>query len=223
MVEGLSKGAGLALLAVPMAEAFVFSQAQLRRILIKHLGLAGDVSAPWTHHCYNSTIRTLTASTLNHVEVCPMLGRNLAPHNAVRDVLAHMVNNCAITDAAVVESPVTSADGDSTVADVVYVDNVSGKRVILEVSVVTVGSDSSLAGSARAGLEGTTALLREREEEKRNHAVIQKLLNDSGNQTIFTPIAMSASGAMVLLVISFLRKACREGEGRRRVRDAAAV
>ena len=78
-----------------------------------------------------------------------MLGRNSAPHDAVRDVLAHMVKNCGITDAAVVESPVEAADGDSTVADVVYVDNVSGKRVILEVSVVTVGSDSALSGSAR--------------------------------------------------------------------------
>ncbi len=42
MVEGLSKGAGLALLAVPMVEAFNFN----RRILIQHLGLAGDVSVP---------------------------------------------------------------------------------------------------------------------------------------------------------------------------------
>jgi hypothetical protein len=54
----------------------------------------------------------------------------------------------------------------------------------LEVSVVTVGSDTSLAKSARAGLEGTTALLREREEEKRNDGVIRKLLSDAGNSTI---------------------------------------
>jgi hypothetical protein len=205
MVEGLGKGVGLALLAVPMVEAFTFTQAQLRRILVKHLGLTGDVSLPWTHHCGNNTTRTLTAATVNHIEVCPMLGRNSAPHNAVRDVLAHMVKNCGITDAAVVESPVEAADGDSTVADVVYVDSVSGRRVILEVSVVTVGSDSSLAGSARAGLEGTTRLLREREEEKRSHRVIQKLLNDSGNSTIFTPIVMSASGAMGPSMIAFLQ------------------
>jgi hypothetical protein len=116
-----------------------------------------------------------------------MLGRNSAPHNAVRDVLAHMVKNCGITDdAAVVESPVEAADGDSTVADVVYVDNVSGKRVILEVSVVTVGSDSSLAGSARAGLEGTITLLRERKQEEMDNGVVEELLSDSGNHTIFT-------------------------------------
>ena len=78
-------------------------------------------------------------------------------------------------------------------------------RVILEVSVVTVGSDAALAGSARAGFEGTTALLRAREEEKRNHGVIRKLLSDAGNNTIFTPIVMSASGAMGPSMIAFLQ------------------
>jgi hypothetical protein len=92
MVEGLGKGVGLALalLAVLMVEAFTFTQAQLRRILVKHLGLTGDVSLPWTHHCGNCTTRTLTAATVNHIEVCPMLGRNSAPRSAVRDVLAHI-------------------------------------------------------------------------------------------------------------------------------------
>ena len=79
--------------------------------------------------------------------------------------------------------------------------------MILEVFIVTVGSDSALAASARAGLEGTTALLRAREEEKHNHGIIRKLLNDSGNQTIFTPIVMSASGAMGPSMIAFLQGA----------------
>ena len=73
-----------------------------------------------------------------------MLGRGKAPQNAVRDALMHMVVQCGMTDAAV-ETPVTSAEGSSTAADVVYLDNLSGQRVILEVSVVTMGSDSSLA------------------------------------------------------------------------------
>ena len=48
LIEGLSKGAGLALLAVPMIEAFTFKQAQFRRAIIKQLGLAGDVCVPRT-------------------------------------------------------------------------------------------------------------------------------------------------------------------------------
>ena len=79
------------------------------------------------------------------------------------------------------------------------------QRVILEVSVVTVGSAASLAGSARARLERTTALLMAREEEKRNHGVIRKLLSDAGNNSIFTPIVMSASGAMGPSMIAFLQ------------------
>ena len=50
LVEGLSKGVGLVLLAVPMIEAFTFTQAQFRRIIIKYLGLAGDISVLHTHH-----------------------------------------------------------------------------------------------------------------------------------------------------------------------------
>ncbi len=69
-------------------------------------------------------------------------------------------------------------------AEVDYVDSASGQRVHLEISVLAVGPGTSLAGSARVGLEGTTALLWDREEEKRNHGAIQKLLNKSGNKTI---------------------------------------
>ena len=51
MAEGLGKGAGLALLAVPMVEAFTFTQAQFQRILSNYLGLEGAISVPHTHHC----------------------------------------------------------------------------------------------------------------------------------------------------------------------------
>ena len=68
--------------------------------------------------------------------------------------------------------------------------------VILEVSIVTIGSDTSLGRGARAGLDGVNVQLRAREEDKRNHSVVQWLLNEAGNHTIFTPIVMSACGAI---------------------------
>ena len=43
---------------------------------------------------------------VNHLQVCPMLGRNSAPH-AVRDVLSHLVVQNGVTDAAVVETRLT--------------------------------------------------------------------------------------------------------------------
>ncbi len=107
----------------------------------------------------------------NHLEVCPQLGRAIATHNSIRDALAHMVKQCGLADAAVVEIPVTAADGDTTVADVVYFDSLSGERAILEVSVVTVGSDTSLARTSRVGLD--------------SHRVIQKITNEAGNHYFY--------------------------------------
>ncbi len=79
-----------------------------------------------------------------------------------------MVKQCGLTDAAVVETPVSAADGDTTIADVVYFDSLSGERAILEVSVVTVGSDTSLARISRAGLDSVRCCGR---ENKRNAAI----------------------------------------------------
>ena len=140
--------------------------------------------------------RVLTQGTANHLQVCPVLGRNSAPHDAVRDALSHLVVQNGITDAAVVETLLTAGDGSTFDADVFFFDPSSRARVILEVSIVTIGSDTSLGRCARAGLDGVNAQLRVHEEDKRNHSVVQMLLNEAGNNTIVTPIIMSACGAM---------------------------
>jgi hypothetical protein len=142
--------------------------------------------------------RVLTQGTANHLQVCPVLGRNSAPHDAVRDALSHLVVQNGITDAAVVETLLTAGDGSTFDADVFFFDPSSRARVILEVSIVTIGSDTSLplGRCARAGLDGVNAQLRAHEEDKRNHSVVQMLLNEAGNHTIVTPIIMSACGAM---------------------------
>ena len=43
MAEGLGKGAGLTLLAIPMVEAFKFTQARFQRMLSNFLGLEGAI------------------------------------------------------------------------------------------------------------------------------------------------------------------------------------
>ena len=70
----------------------------------------------------------------------------------------------------------------------------------MEVSIVTIGSDTSLGRGARAGLDGVN------EEDKRNHSVVQRLLNEAGSNTIFTPIVMSACGAMGPSMVAFLKE-----------------
>ena len=65
MAEGLGKGAGLALLAVPMVEAVTFTQAQFQRTLSNYLGLEGAISVPHPHHCGGGLTRVLTQGTAN--------------------------------------------------------------------------------------------------------------------------------------------------------------
>ena len=150
MAEGLGKGAGagLALLAVPMVEAFTFTQAQFQRILSNFLGLEGAISVPHTHHCGGGVTRVLTQGTANYLHVCPVLGRNSAPHDAVREALPHLVvQNAGVNDAAVVETSLTAADGSTFDADVVFFDPSSKARVMLEVSIITIGSDAGRSAS----------------------------------------------------------------------------
>ena len=72
--------------------------------------------------------------------------------------------------------------------------------------IVTIGSDTSLGRGARAGLDGVNAQLRAREDEKRNHSVVRRLLNEAENNIIFTPIVMSACGAMGPSMVAFLKE-----------------
>ena len=73
-------------------------------------------------------------------------------------------------------------------------------------SIVTIVSETSLGRGARAGLVEVNAQLRAREEEKRNHSVVRRLLNEAGNNTFFAPIVMSACGAMEPLMVAFLKE-----------------
>ena len=76
-----------------------------------------------------------------------MIGRNSAPHEAIRDVLSHRDVQYGVTDAAVVETRLAAADGRTYDADVVYFDPSSRARVILEVSIVTIGSGTHSVGA----------------------------------------------------------------------------
>ena len=152
--DRLRMAEGLTLLAIPMVEAFKFTQAQFQRILSNFLGLEGAIGVPHPHHCGGSVTRVLTSATLNHLQVCPVLGRNSATHDAVRNVLSHLVVQNGVTNAAVVETRLTAADGGTFDADVVFFDPSSRARIILEVLIVTFGSDTSLGRGARAGMDG---------------------------------------------------------------------
>ncbi len=99
----------------------------------------------------------LTEGTVNHLQVCPVLGLNSAPHDAVRDVLSHLVVQNGVTDAAVVKTRLAAADVRTYDADVVYLDPSSRARVILEVSIVTIGSAPHSVGARELDWMGQCA------------------------------------------------------------------
>ena len=88
-----------------------------------------------------------------------MLRRNSAPHDAVRDVLSHLL---MVQNVVAVVTRLAAADGSSHDADVVYFDPSSRARVVLEVSIITIGFGTSLGRDARAGLDWVKAQLRRR-------------------------------------------------------------
>ena len=92
--------------------------------------------------------RVLPQGTANHLQVCPVLGRKSAPHDAVRDALSHLVVQNGVNDAVLVETGLTAADRSTFDAFVVFFDPSSRARVILEVSIITIGSDTSLGGKS---------------------------------------------------------------------------
>ncbi len=68
-------------LLVVFIETFTFTQTEFRRIVIKHLGHAGDASVLLTKHCGRGVERAHTP------RVCPVLGRgtDYPPRTATRN------------------------------------------------------------------------------------------------------------------------------------------
>ncbi len=96
------------------------------------------------------------------------------------------MKQCGFTDGAVVETPIAATDGDTTTADMVYFDSLSGEREIFAVSVVTVGSDTSLARTSQSW----TVSRRYCGHENKRSAAIASLEDNkrSGKQHHFTPV-----------------------------------
>ena len=90
MAEGLGKGAGLALLAVPMDDAFDFTQSQFQRILSNYLGLDGCISIPHTHHCGGGVTRILMQDTVNRLTCrCAQCSDGTQPHTTRSAMCSH--------------------------------------------------------------------------------------------------------------------------------------
>ena len=115
-----------------------------------------------------------------------MLGWNSAPH-AIRDVLSHLVVQNGVTNAAVVETRLT-AEMEAPLMRMLSSSIPPPERELSLKSQLSQSDPTLHWGEARElGLDGVNAQLRAREDDKRNHSVVRRLLNEAGNNTISPP------------------------------------
>jgi len=114
------------------------------------------------------------------------------------------VEHLGLTDQGIIETPISAPDCTTVNADVVYFDRASGNRSVGGIY-CAYGSDTTLA--VRGELDAVRARLRERELAKRSHDVVQKILNSEGNNTVFYPIVLMASGGMGGEMVEYLKLA----------------
>ncbi len=72
---------------------------------------AGKSRALSEGRCGGGAVRVLTEGIVNHLQVCPVIGRNSGPHDVVRDVLSHLVMQNGVTDEADGEKLLAVVDG----------------------------------------------------------------------------------------------------------------
>ena len=127
----------------------MFTELVFKRMLQCYLALDG-LPTPWKHHCVKGSVITLGSDSINHIQVCSITRRNLASHNEVAHVVAHMVQQCSVSDViAITESPVRNDSGVTFDTDVRFVDRDTGDEVIIEVRTCAMGGSSAVFGSAR--------------------------------------------------------------------------
>ena len=125
------------------------------------------------------------------------------PHDALKDALTHFVVHNGIAQVCVTEATVIGPHG-TLDTDITYWDNQTLQQVVVEVSVVSLGSASSVNRSSRAGLEAAEEMLKAREAEKRNQ--LDRIRDDEGiNKITRIPFVVSSCGAFGPSASSFMK------------------
>ena len=201
IASGLSKCAASFLVAVPMVSAFTLDAGTFVRSLQRYNGQP-PVQTPYTHHCGERGQRRLAASDWVHLNNCPCLGGNIFPHNAVRDTLAHGINQCGAASVVPHTEVPLDVPGGQWKAGLMYMDSVSGKTYVLDVSIVNV--DSATSQRRGGGFGAVEAALCRCEADKRALPIAQQIQNDGSNK-IFVPFVMSSAGGFGPAARKFLK------------------
>jgi hypothetical protein len=212
MAAGCAKCAASFLAAVPMAEPFVVQSSTFTLSLRRFNGVQ-PAPTPYTHHCGNrGVVRHADENT--HLYNCSCLGGNIFPHNALRDTLAHAIHQCGAASSVPrteVFIPTPRAPGGQWKADVMFVDDVTGKIYVIDASIVNIDSNSSQRRGG--GAEGAEAALRQCEADKRRLPIGLQIQNELGSNTTFVPFVMSSAGGFgpaARLFLKYLYKTSRE-------------
>ena len=194
MDSGCTKGAALFCQSIPMAKPFTFSSPDFRRQCRRYLGIA-PMAVPHNHLCGQRGWVRLDADNARHIWSCPCAGRSFAPHNHVRDVMAHAVQQCGLTSGvARTEVPLSVGSGSSNNwnADLVFYAQASGVEYIFDFAILNVDAASYSARCRSLG--DAQRLLVAEENSRRQNRVVQGLLNERGSTRIFVPFVMLSNG-----------------------------
>ena len=107
--------------------------------------------------------------------------------------------------------PTLGAPGGQWNADLMYVDEITGRIYVFDVSIANVDSNSSQRRGGGAG--GAEAALRQCETDKRGLPIGRQVQNEIGRNTTFVPFVMSSAGGFgpaARLFLKYLYKTSRE-------------
>ena len=215
MDAGLGRAAGTFAQSIPMAGPFRFKAGNFQRMLRRYLSVP-QVDTPHRHFCGGRGEHTFHADNVRHIGSCPLFGRSIETHDAVKFTLAHALHHCGVTASLPAVEGGVSRDGAEPhgrdvgrdpewKADLAFFDQHSGVEYLVDVAIVNVDSHTSLGRFSGPG--SAERLLEAEEEKRRRNPTVVDRTSGSGNSKKFVPFVMSSFGGLGPAAREFLSMA----------------
>ena len=177
-----------------------------------------QVDTPHRHFCGCRGEHTFHADNVRHIGSCPLFGRSIETHDAVKFALAHALHQCGVTASLPAVEGGVSGDGAEPhgrdvgrapewKADLAFFDQHSGVEYLVDVAIVNVDSHTSI--ERFSGLGSAERLLEAEEEKRRRNPTVVERTSGSGNIKKFVPFVMSSFGGLGPAAREFLTAAYR--------------
>jgi len=177
-----------------------------------------QVETPHRHFCGRRGEHTFHADNVRHIGSCPLFGRSIETHDAVKFALAHALHQCGVTASLPAVEGGVSGNGvephgrdmgrdPEWKADLAFFDQHSGVEYLVDVAIVNV--DSHTSTERFSGLGSAERLLEAEEEKRRRNPTVVERTSGSGNIKRFVPFVMSSFGGLGPAAREFLTMAYR--------------